>query len=76
MYYVDPFVFVIIKLIEFNQIQDETGIYIVDSDGAYLEDIHVFDKLEDAKSHALKLLGEFFESKTNQILDTRENNDN
>lgn len=72
MWYVDPFIFTIVKLVEFNKIQDETGIYIVDQYGAYLEDIDVFETLPDAQAHALKLLGEFFEKKTSEILNTKE----
>jgi len=72
MWYVDPFIFTIAKIEIINKIQDETGIYIIDKNGAYLEEFDIFDTLSEAKQHALKILDEFFHKKSNVIVNTKE----
>jgi len=71
MWYVDPFIFTIAKIEIINKIQDETGIYIIDGNGAYLEELNVFDTLPKAKQYALKILDKFFHKKSDEIINIK-----
>ena len=58
LYYVNPFIFIIDKvLIEFiDQEYSQENIYYIDHSGAYLLENHLFSNLTDAKNHAQEML--------------------
>jgi len=72
MYYVNSFIFIIEKVDITTKIADESGIYYITKEGAYLDPQNVFENLQDAKVYALKLLDKFFYKLTNEIVNMKE----
>lgn len=62
LYYVNPFVFIIDKvLIEFVEEADVNfNIYYIDHSGAYLLQEHLFQTLDGAKARAYEMLEKFY----------------
>ena len=69
LYYVNPFIFIIDKvLIEFiDQEYSQENIYYIDHSGAYLLECHLFNNLSDAKNHAQEMLDKFYIEHTKLI---------
>lgn len=69
LYYVNPFVFTIDKvLIQFIDEPNTTGfLYYVDHTGGYLAQEDLFLELEQAQEHALGLLNRFYSKKIDEI---------
>jgi hypothetical protein len=70
LYYVNPFVYIIDKvLIEFLEDPDEHGYrYYVDHSGAYLQEENLFWNLDAAQNYALESLKKFYDKKYKEIL--------
>ena len=70
LYYVNPFVFIIDKvLIEFIEEDGEQGItYYVDHSGAYLAEHDLHETLSAAQQWALNRLNEFYVHKMHDIV--------
>lgn len=70
LYYVNPFIFVIDKVqIEFTD-YDNGQLFYIDAVGAYLAEHDLFERLEDAKGHAMTRLQDFYDRKQNEIWKT------
>lgn len=69
LFYINPFVFIIDKiLIEFIEEPDVNGnIYYIDHSGAYLLEEHLFITLEGAKNRAQEMLDKFYKEHTQII---------
>jgi hypothetical protein len=66
LYYVDM-VFNIYK-VQIELTDYEYGeMFYIDGDGAYFAERDLFERLEDAKGHALTRLQEFYDKKTTEI---------
>ena len=69
LYYVNPFIFIIDKvLIEFiDQEYSQENIYYIDHSGAYLLERNLFETLEGAKNQAQEMLDKFYIDHTKMI---------
>lgn len=65
--YVNPFIFTIEVVTLEHQIQDETGLYWIDSFGAYLNECDCHKTLDDAREDALNKLHRFYVQKEHEI---------
>ena len=69
LYYVNPFIFIIDKvLIEFAEPEDANGnIFYIDHSGAYLLEESLFMTLDGAKARAQEMLDKFYIDHTHII---------
>lgn len=71
LYYVNPFVYTIEQILVQFPDTNNGHQYYVDNDGALLAEWDLFERLEDAKGHALQLLEKFYVEKQNEIWKAR-----
>lgn len=69
LYYVNPFVFIIDKvLIEFIDNDNDYGqLFYIDHSGAYLQEDNLSTTLSDAKGKAMLMLEAFYNKKQHEI---------